>query len=180
MKAKAEKEAVVSELKEKFSKAKAAFLTEYSGIGVLELSTLRDQLRKTRTEFRVVKNTLARRAAEGTSLAVIASRFEGPTAIALGYQDPVEAAKVLRTFSENQQKLKLRAAVVEGQLLGEDGLKALAALPSRPILLTRFAGQIGAPLYGLVGSLQGVLRNMVGILQAVEKHRREETPPSGS
>lgn len=174
MKGKTEKAALIADIHGRFAKAQVAVVAEYRGLGVEELRTLRTKLRGAGGEFRVVKNTLARKAAEGTSLAEMREQFDGPIGVALGYEDPAALAKAIKEFAGQQEKLKLRGAVLEGRLLDLAGLSRVAALPSRQVLLGRLVGQMQAPVTGLVGGLQGIVRKYVATLGAVLAKRTAE------
>src|SRR5512142_2547851 len=112
---KQEKKETIDELHEKFARAKTAVITGYSGIDVEQITELRSKLRQSKVEYRVVKNTLARKAAEGTSLAPLMEHFVGPVGIALSYDDVVAPAKVLSEFSKTQPKLVLKVGVLDGK-----------------------------------------------------------------
>ncbi len=161
-----EKQAVIDELREKFGRAKTAVLTAYSGIDVEQITDLRSKLRKANVEYRVVKNTLARRAAEGTGLEVLKDYFEGPIGIALGYDDPVAPAKVLQEFSRVQAKLELKVGVMDGKLLKQADVKALANLPSLTELRGRLAGLLQAPASKMVRVLQAPAGQVARVLKA--------------
>ena len=140
-----EKKAAIDELHEKFARAKTAVITGYSGIDVEQITVLRSKLRQSQVEYRVVKNTLARKAAEGTGLAPLMDHFVGPVGIALGYGDVVAPAKVLFDFSKTQSKLVLKAGVLDGKLLQPAEVKALANLPSLDALRGKIVGLLQAP-----------------------------------
>lgn len=161
-----EKQEVIDELHEKFSRAKAAILTGYSGIDVEQITELRSKLRQAKVEYRVVKNTLARRAAEGTGLAGLKDHFVGPIGIALGYDDPVAPAKVLQEFSKTQQKLELKVGMLDGKLLKQADIKALASLPSLNALRGKLIGLLQAPASRIVGVLQAPGGQVARVLKA--------------
>lgn len=127
---KEEKKEAIDELHAKFVRAKTAVITGYSGINVEQITELRAKLRAAKVEYRVVKNTLARKASEGTGLEPLKDYFIGPVGIALGYDDVVAPAKVLFDFSKTQEKLQLKVGVLDGKLLKQADIKALASLPS--------------------------------------------------
>ena len=163
---KAEKQEVINELHEKFARAKAAVLTGYSGINVEQITELRSKLRQAKVEYRVIKNTLARRAAEGTGLEPLKDYFVGPIGIALGYDDPVAPAKMLQEFSKTQQKLELKVGVLEGKLLKQADVKALASLPSLNALRGKIIGLLQAPASRIVGVLQAPGGQVARVLKA--------------
>lgn len=142
---KKEKKEAIDELHEKFARAKTAVITGYSGINVEQITELRSKLRKSQVEYRVVKNTLARKAAENTGLAPLKDYFVGPVGIALGYDDVVAPAKVLSDFNKTQAKLELKVGVLDGKLLKQADIKALANLPSLNVLRGKIVGLLQAP-----------------------------------
>ncbi len=167
-----EKEAAVSELREKFLKARVVVLTGFSGMDVGEIQEVKNQLRRVSGEFTVVKNTMAMRAVSGTAMEGIGHQFTGPIAVALGFGDPIAPAKVIKGMVEKQKKLKIKIGIVENQVIDLTGLTRIAQLPSRQVLLGRLATQFGAPLCGLVGSLNGVLNKLAHALHAVHEKRQ--------
>lgn len=148
-----EKKAAIDELHEKFSRAKTAVITGYTGINVEQITALRSKLRQSNVEYRVVKNTLARKAAEGTGLEPLKDHFVGPVGIALGFDDVVAPAKVLAEFSKTQAKLELKVGVLDGKLLKQADIKALASLPSLNSLRGKIVGLLQAPASRIVGVL---------------------------
>jgi large subunit ribosomal protein L10 len=182
--ARPEKVAVVDEIRTKLAEADATVLTEYRGLTVHELADLRGSLRGSGTEYKVFKNTLARRAIEGAGYDEITSMFEGPVALAFVRGDAAAAAKALRDFGRDNPAL-----VVKGGLLGErvitpSEIAALADLPSRDIMLTQIAGMFQAPLTKAAGLFQAFTRNFAYGVQALIDERvaaGEELPaPTGA
>lgn len=168
-----EKEEKITELTQKMEGANALFLADFTGIDVETVSDLRNQLRQAEVEYQVVKNRLAIRAAEAAGLDVLNEHFSGPTALAFVKDDPVEPAKILQKFVDDNGKLAIKSGLVDGQLLTADEVEKLAKLPSREELLGKFVGSVQAPLYGLNAVLSGLLRNLVGVLGAIESQRQE-------
>ncbi len=166
-----EKEASISQLKEKFSQANVAILTEFSGMGVEEMREVKKELRSVDGEFKVVKNTIAIRAALGTSLEGMSEYFKGSTAIALGYADPVAPTKALKQVTDKQKKLKIKAGVIEGMIVDLDGVRKIAKLPSKNVLIGELIGRFNAPITGFAGSLNGVLSKFVRTLEALHQQR---------
>ncbi len=168
-----EKQQALGELKESFGKVKGAVITHYKGMTVAELTELRMVLRADGARFKVVKNTLARKAAEGTPMACAQKLFEGPVGVALGYEDAVTVAKGIIKYSSKNEKLVPLAAVVEGQLVDAAELKSIAALPARPVLLSMMAGAFSAPLAKMAGALNatvsGLGNALTGLLRKKEK-----------
>jgi ribosomal protein L10 len=174
VKGKTEKAALIDDIHGRFAKAQIAVVAEYRGLEVEEMRALRGKLRAVNAEFKVVKNTLAKRAAEGTTVVELREYFDGPIGVALGYGDPAPLAKALKDFVGQQEKLKLRIGLLEGRVLDIAGLTRVAALPSRQELLSRLVGRMQGPVSGLVGSLQGIVRKAVSTLDAVAKKRAAE------
>ena len=171
--ARPEKSAVVDEISAKLTEADAAVLTEYRGLTVGELATLRATLRPADAEYKVFKNTLARRGAEAAGLAELVPMLEGPVAIAFVRGDAVIAAKALRDFAKDNPAL-----VVKGGLLGENVLdasevKALADVQPREVLLARLAGGFQAPLVKAAGLFQAFTRNFAYGIKAYVDQRVE-------
>lgn len=168
-----DKQAVVTELKEKLSNTKGAVLTNYRGLTVAQDTKLRRAFREAGVEYRVVKNTMTRIAASEVGIQGLDTYLEGPTAIALSFTDPVAPAKVLADFvKENKlQALEVKAGLVEGKVIDAKGVKALASLPPKEVLVAKLLGSMQSPIVGLVNVLQGSIRNLVYALEAVRKQK---------
>jgi large subunit ribosomal protein L10 len=163
---KEEKQDVIKELHEKFARAKTAILTGYTGINVEQITELRAKLRQSKIEYRVVKNTLARKASVGTGLEPLKDHFVGPIGIALGYDDPVAPAKLLTEFSKKQDKLAVKIGVLDGRMLKQADIKALASLPSLNALRAKIIGVLQAPAARMVGVLQAPAGQIARVLKA--------------
>lgn len=161
-----EKKEAIDELHEKFARAKTAVITGYSGINVEQITDLRSRLRKAAVEYRVVKNTLARKAAEGTGLEPLKDHFVGPVGIALGYDDVIAPSKVLFEFSKTQAKLQLKVGMLDGKLLKQADIKALASLPSLNALRGKIVGLLQAPASRMVGVLQAPAGQIARVMKA--------------
>jgi large subunit ribosomal protein L10 len=165
------KGAVIDEIRAKLDAADAAVLTEYRGLTVTELATLRAALRPASTEYKVFKNTLARRAAEDTGLAEIVPLLEGPVAIAFVSGDAVLAAKALRDFARTNPNLVVKGGLLNDRVLSSADMAALADVPPREVLLARLAGGFQAPLVKAAGLFQAFTRNMAYGLKALVDQR---------
>ena len=167
------KEQVVAELSDKLARTKGAVLTTYSGLSVAQDTKLRRRLREAGVEYRVVKNTLTRIAASKANIAGLDPYLEGTTAIAISYTDPVAPAKVLSEFVKELKgkNLEIKAGIVEGKVVDVNGVKALASLPPREVLIARVLAGMQAPIAGLVNVLQGTTRNLVYTLEAIRKQK---------
>ncbi|GEA14407.1 MAG: large subunit ribosomal protein [Moorella sp. (in: firmicutes)] len=167
------KAAVVAEIKEKLSNSIVTILADYRGMNVAEMTRLRRQLREAGVEFKVVKNTLTRRAAQELGLDGLEPFLEGPTAAAFSLNDPAAPAKILSEVMRNSKTFQIKAGVLQGRVIGLDEIKALADLPSREQLLAKVVGGFQAPLAGLVNVLAGNTRNLVYVLEAIRKKKEE-------
>jgi large subunit ribosomal protein L10 len=165
------KKEVVAELKEKFSRARVVILTDYKGLNVGNINDLRKRLWDVDVEYRVVKNSLLTRAADGTGVEELKDHFIGPSAVALSYDDPVAPAKVLSQYAKENDKLGLRAGVLNGKLLDETRIKALADLPSRETLLAQLLGAMHEVPAGFVRAIAGVPRGLLNVLQAIKDQK---------
>lgn len=163
-----EKGQLITELKDKFSRAKAMVFTDYKGMTVAELTELRGLLKKSSLDYSVVKNTLAKIAAADTDFAVASEVFKGPVGIAIGYDDPVLVVKKVIEFSKKNEKLRITAAVVEGKLCEKKEVAEIADLPSREVLLSMLAGAFQAPASKLAGALSATVTSFAYALEAVK------------
>ncbi len=172
-KSRAEKEIIVQEMKERLESSQSAVLVDYRGLNVTEATKLRRRLREAGCEFKIAKNTLVSLAAGQAGLDGLKPFLEGQMAIAFG-TDPVAPAKILSGFIQEIKKMEIKAGVLEGQVIDVGGVKELAELPSREVLLAKILGGMQTPLYGFAGVLQGTLRSLVYALEAVRQVRAEE------
>jgi large subunit ribosomal protein L10 len=145
--------------------------TDYRGLTVAQLSDLRKLLREVNFEYKVVKNTLAKIAAEGTSVAVAKDSFVGPVGVAIGYDDPVLVVKKVLEYSKKNDKLKVNAGLVEGALCVGGDLKAMADLPPKPILLSMMAGVFQAPTTKMACLLNATLSQLGYALEALKNKK---------
>ena len=154
-------------LTEKLKKAKVAVLTDYRGLTVSQLQELRGKLRTGDVEYRVIKNTLARRAAEAAGVPALQSELEGPVAIAFGYEDLAVPSKLINEWLRaTRLKLDIKGGLVEGRVFSPDQVKQLADLPSRETLIAQLMGTLQSPVAQLVGIMQTPLQSLVGVLNA--------------
>jgi large subunit ribosomal protein L10 len=170
-----EKVTTVDDLKTRLEGISSVFLTEYRGLTVQQLSELRKQLRAVSAEYKVVKNRLARIAVSASDLAPIAPHLTGPTGFIIARDEPVAVAKALQTFTRTVPILALKAGFVEGQLLGPDELKALADLPSKAALRSQLVGTVQGPLAQLVGLLERLQRDLVYVLEQRGEQAAQES-----
>jgi large subunit ribosomal protein L10 len=140
-----EKEAVIGQLHAKMAKAKAAILAEPRGLDVATVTELRRKCREAQVEYRVVKNTLAVRAAKGTPVEPLSDKFVGPTALVMSYGDVVAPAKILAEFAKDRGSFAIRTAVIEGKVVDAKGIQALARMPGLNELRAKIAGLVAQP-----------------------------------
>lgn len=171
---KKEKIKVVDELHSKFEKINTAILTNCQGLDVQQLTDLRTRCRRNLIDFRVVKNSLARRACQGTVHESLADYFTEATAIAFSSGDAAVLAKVLTDFAKKMPTLDIKGGILEGRKVEASEIKILADLPSREQLLSKLLSGFQSPLSGLVNVLQGTIRNFVYTLNAIASNKKEE------
>lgn len=169
--ARPEKVATVEEIKEKLEGARAAVLTEYRGLKVSELADLRASLRAAEAEYKVYKNTLARRAAEEAGFGDLISLLQGPTAITFVKGDAVAVAKALRDYSKTNANLVVKGGVLGTRVIQPSDVIALADIEPREVLLAKIAGGFQAPLVKAAGLFQAFTRNMAYGLKALIDQR---------
>lgn len=152
-----DKKAVVAEVSAQIKKAQTLVIVEYRGIEVADLTLLRKNAREKNVYLHVVKNTLVRRAVEGTAFADLAPQMVGPLIYSVS-EDAVAAAKVINDFAKNNDKIIIKAGCYAGNLLDVEGVKALASIPSREELLAKLLGVMQAPVSGFAGALAALAK----------------------
>ena len=163
---KSEKEAAIKELNEKFARAKTAIVAEFGKVNVETVTRLRKKFRDGGVEYKVIKNTLARRAAQGTALEQISDDFVGPVALAIGYADVVAPAKILSDFIKDLETIRVKSAVVDGKKVDAKGVEALAKLPGLPELRAKILGMLTQPAGKLVRTIAAPANQLARVLQA--------------
>ncbi len=167
-----EKEAIIAEVVEKASRAVAMYIADFSKVTVAEETELRREFRKSGIEYNVVKNTLARKALEQlTGYDRVFDKLKGPTGIAFSFEDPSVPAKIIKKFSEKTGKLQLKVAVVEKQVYDAAKLGQLASMPSRKDMIASILGSVQAPISGIVGAINAIGRDLVYVIDAIEKKK---------
>jgi large subunit ribosomal protein L7/L12 len=174
---KEEKATAVAELTEKFGRARLAIVTESAGLPVNQVTELRRQLRGAKAEYKVVKNTLAIRASEGTTLAGLKTHLKGPTGVVIGYDDPVLPTKILKDFiaaEKREEKIRVMLGVLEGKIVQPAELTAIAKLPKREVLIAMLLSAMQGPIRGVVYTLSAVLTKFVRVIVAIQDKRKGE------
>lgn len=166
-----EKKAVVAEVSEQVAKAQAIVVAEYRGLPVGDMTALRVQARKSGVYLRVLKNTLVRRAVDGTPFSGLADKMVGPLVFGIS-ADPVAVAKVLNEFAKSNDKFIIKAGALPNQVMDANGIKALASLPSREELLSKLLGTMQAPVAQFVRTLNEVPTKFVRGLAAVRDQKQ--------
>lgn len=174
---KQDKEQSVLEIKEKLNKASSIYLTDFSGLTVAESNELRDELFNAKVDFKVLKNTLVKKALEQSDgrfndqSEKLNENLKGPTGIIFAYDDPVSPAKIIKKFFDKGEKPKLKLAVVENVAYESKQLNQLAALQSKPEIIASIVGSLNAPISGIVGSINAVIRDLASIVEEVAKKK---------
>ena len=171
MSTKAFKQEKIEAMKENFSKAKVAVVTEYRGLTVEEITKLRRALQKENSDYMVTKNTLAKVASKGTQFEVLEEVLKGPVAIAFGFADEVAPAKVLKKFIKEAKKGQIIAAAMDGKLLNAKETEVLADLPSKEELYAKMLGCINSPATGIAGAVNAVMSGLVRAMDQVAKQK---------
>ncbi len=166
-----EKEAVIAEVAELLAGADNVFVSDYRGLKVAELEELRGKLRESGATIKIVKNTLGGIAAERSGRKDLEEFLSGPTAVTFCGDDVVAAAKALADFARTHPQLEMRGGLLESSRVGPAGVKTLASLPSRDVLIAQFVGTMAAPISGLVTVLEGTISGFVRALDQVAQQR---------
>jgi large subunit ribosomal protein L10 len=166
---KSEKEEMIKELNDKFKRAETAVVAEFSKLSVETVTKLRRKFREGKVEYKVIKNTLARLAAKGTSLEVISDDFTGPVALAISYEDVAAPAKILTEFIKDLETIRVKSAVVQGKKVTANEVKALAKMPGLPELRAKLLGLIKQPSSKLVRTIAAPGAQLARVLKAREE-----------
>jgi large subunit ribosomal protein L10 len=166
-----EKIKITEDLREKFARSKVVIVTDYKGMNVTTINTLRKKLRDVEIEYRVVKNSLLIRASEDTDVATIQAFFKGPSAVAISYNDPVTPAKVLTEFANENKNLTIKAGVMGNRLLDINDIKSLSSLPSREVLLSQVLSAMNGVPTAFVRVLSATIGQFLNVLTAIKDQK---------
>ena len=165
-----EKEQVVADVTELISNSSSLFFTDFAGMTVAESSELRREFRKMGVKYQVVKNTLIKKAMKSASSGEEAFGYlVGPTGVAFGSEDPVAPARVLKKFFDKSKKPATKAFVIDKRVFTGERLNEFAAMPTKPEMIGAILGSISAPISGIAGSVSAVMRDLVSVIDALEK-----------
>ena len=154
--AKQAKQVIIDEIKEKLDGAQSAVVIDYMGTTVAQADEMRKKLREANVDYTVYKNTLIKRAIEGTEFAPLAEVLDGPSAIAISKEDATAPARVLKEVIDEFKKMEFKAGVVEGTFFNQDGIQEIASIPSRDVLIAKFMGSIQSPVSKAVRTFQAI------------------------
>ena len=175
---KEQKTALVEDLRASFGRASLALVSEYKGMTAGESADMRRKLRAVRGEMRVAKNTLVRRAIEGTDYAALGEKLGGPVGLILSFENPVELAKTVVGFKDLGEKFKVRGGVLGGKALTADEIQALATLPPREVVMAQLLGLLQAPATRLVRLLNEPGSMLARAVDAIGKKNGEGSAPA--
>lgn len=151
-----EKQIIIDEIKEKITNAKSAVVIDYIGISVSQADAMRKKLREANIDYTVYKNTLVKRAIEGTAYESLGQVLDGPSAFAMSYEDATAPARVLNEIIKEYKKMEFKAGVVEGTFYNAEGIQTIATIPSRDGLIAKFMGSIQSPVSKAVRTFQAI------------------------
>jgi len=168
------KKKIIQDLIEKLKRSKGIVLTDYKGMNVFQVNSIREGLKEKNVQFKIVKNSLMEKASEKLNIKKLTKDLVGCTAIAFSDEDPVIPAKLLKEyFKKNNLELKVKSGLIEGNILSPEKIMEIASLPSKEVLIAQVVAGIKSPLYSLVFILQSPLRGLVYTLEAIKKKREE-------
>ena len=174
-----QKQAVVTEIEEKIKNSKSIVVVDYRGLSVSEVTELRGQFRDNDIDYKVYKNTLARRAFQNLGHDGILEHLTGPNAIAFAMSDATASAKVTTKFAEENDKLEIKAGMLDGQVLDVAGISKLAKIPSREVLIGKLVGSLKSPISNFVNTTQQMLhspmRNLIHVAETLAERRGAES-----
>ena len=167
-----EKQQIINELTEKILRSQAMYLADFTRITVEEINNLRREFYKVGVDYHVVKNTLVKKALEAAKgYEKVCEKLVGPTAIVFAYDDPIIPAKIIKKFNEKTVRLKIKTCIIEKQVIEGTELDKITMMPTRPELIASLLSSINAPISGVVGAINAVMRDLVNVIDAIEKKK---------
>jgi len=170
-----QKKAIVAEIAEKLKSSCAGVVVSYQGINVEDDTKLRKNLRESKVDYLVIKNTLLKRAAEKAGMADISAVLHGSTAIAMSNEDYVAASKILCEFAKDHEFFKVKSGFIDGNVIDSNEVIRLSKLPSREVLVAQALGGLNAPIQGFANVLNGTLKGLVVALNAIAEKKNAES-----
>ncbi len=167
------KSSAVKEIEKQAKESKGLIVTSFKSLKTIEFNEMRAKLRPSKSEYRVVKNSLTRIALKNAGMGELAEMLEGPTAIVVEQGDAIAAMKIVFDFAKTHENFKINGGTFEGKVLNAKDLKAIASLPAREVLISMLLGTLQAPMVNLVSVLQAPLRDLVGVLDQIAKKAPE-------
>lgn len=167
-----QKKQIVLDIKDKMEKSQGIIFYDYRGLNVQEVTELRNKFREAGVEYRVIKNSMLKRAADMLEIEGLDEHLAGPTAVAFGYSDPVAPAKVLVDFVKKAKKTEIKTGVLGKKVIDVNNIQALAELPSKEQLIAQLAGTLNAPITGFARSLSGIICKLGYALNAVKDQKQ--------
>ncbi len=169
------KKELVEKLKELYDSSSGIVITEYRALSMEEITALREELKKAGDIFKVVKNTLMKRAIEDKNIEGVENLFVGPVAVAFSKSDVGQTAKALLDFRKKVEKIELKGAIIDGRLYEKKEIEAIAKLPSKEALLTQLVGTMVAPISNFVSVLAAPMRDLVNVLNNLKDKKEKES-----
>lgn len=167
---KSEKIEIVEEISELLKSSSAVYVADYSGIKVDQVNNLRNEFRKSGVKYRVIKNTLFKRAIDEVGIyKELTDHLVGMNGFAFAYEDVVAPARIIKKFSDSTQKLSLRACYIENQYFDGSKLAEIANLPTKSEIIAGILGSLNAPISGVVGAINAVMRDLVSVIDEISK-----------
>ena len=164
----------IAALKEMMAKSRNIIIADHTGINVEEITALRRELKKSKAELRIAKNTLLKIAARDSGFEIIGEYLTGPTSLIFGYDDPSVPARVVHELQKKTERPRVKGYILDRRLLGTDDFKKIAQLPPKEIVLAQLLGSINGPITGFVMTLEAVIRNFVGLIDALAEKKQEQ------
>ncbi|MFN3561132.1 MAG: 50S ribosomal protein L10 [Chloroherpetonaceae bacterium] len=170
-----QKEKVIASVAEKLKKAQGVYLTDFTGLTVEEISNLRNEFRKAGIEYRVVKNTLIKKAMQEAKVSdKIFSALKNSTGLAFSYEDPIAPAKIIKKFASENEKLKFKAATIDGVVFESKQLNEVAGMLTKAENIARAIGTVNTLVAGVPCTIHAVMRNLVNVLDQIAKQKASQ------